>query len=74
VWSGVTSPSGEAKAGTTRAGQFRKKPVVVHARQWLGGDYPWLYVFCGQNWNRADVHDMHYDDPEQVIVFNTASQ
>ena len=51
--------------------RFRKKPVIVEARQWTGGDYIWLTDFCGQNWARADVHDMAYADPEQVIVFNS---
>lgn len=53
---------------------FRKKPVVVEARQWTGGDYTWLSDFCGHNWARADAHDMGYDDPEQVIIYNTASR
>jgi hypothetical protein len=53
---------------------FRKKPVVIEACQWAGGDYEWLTIFCGQNWSRADVHDMAYDDPEQVIVFNSQEQ
>ena len=54
--------------------RYRKKPVVVEARQWIGGDYGWLSDFCGNNWARADTHDMSYDDPEQVIVYNTAER
>ena len=51
--------------------RFRKKPIVIAAYQWLGGDYTELTEFCGQNWARADIHDMSFDDPEQVIVYNT---
>jgi hypothetical protein len=54
--------------------KFRKKPVVIEARQWLGGDHAWLTDFCGFHWTRADVHDMAFDDPEQVIVYNTAER
>ena len=50
---------------------YRKRPIVIDAQQWLGGEYLGLTRFCGQNWTRADVHDMSYDDPEQVIVFNS---
>ena len=54
--------------------KYRKKPVVVEARQWTGGEYAWLNDFCGRNWARADAVDMAYDDAEQVVVFNTAEQ
>lgn len=55
--------------------KYRKRPVVVDAILWTGGTYSRLTEFCGQNWSRADVHEMSYeDDPEQVIVFNTKEQ
>lgn len=54
--------------------QFRKKPVVIEAQQWNGGAYDWLSDFCGRNWSRADAQDMDYDDPEQVVVWNTAEK
>ena len=38
--------------------KYRKKPVVVEARQWAGGEYEWLNEFCGLNWARADAVDM----------------
>lgn len=55
--------------------KFRKKPVIVNARRWEGGDYSWLSLFCGKNWGRAEAvgYDQETDD-EQVVVFNTASQ
>lgn len=57
-----------------RSLNWRKKPVVVQAKQWTGGDYEWLNDFCGHNWTRADAVDMGYDDPEQVVVWNTAER
>ena len=53
--------------------KYRKKSVVIEAFQWTGGSYECLTDFCGApNWSRADVHDMAFDDPEQVIVYNKA--
>lgn len=53
--------------------KFRKKPVVIEARQWLGGEYEWLTTFCGHNWARADAVDYGQPvDEEGVVVFNSA--
>lgn len=50
---------------------FRKKPVVVEAIRWEGGEYACLQTFCGRNWSRADaVDEVGPDDKEQVVVFN----
>jgi hypothetical protein len=55
--------------------KFRKKPVVIEAVQWKGGDYKWLEGFCGRNWTRADAIDFNQPvDQEQVVVFNIAEQ
>lgn len=56
-------------------GRYRKKPIVISAERWLGGDYAWLDRFCGQNWGRADAkgYDQATDD-EAVVVFNTEEQ
>lgn len=54
--------------------QYRKKPVVVEARRWIGGDYEWLNEFCGRNWTRGDAVECSYEDEEQVVVWNTAEQ
>lgn len=53
--------------------RYRKRPVVVDAMLWMGGDYSELSEFCGRNWARADTQEMSYDDPEKVVVWNTAS-
>jgi hypothetical protein len=50
--------------------KYRKKPVVIDAIQWKGGDYKCLENFIGHECTRADVHEMSFDDPEQVIVYN----
>lgn len=51
---------------------FKKKPIVIQAQQWLGGDYEWLNKTCGHNWGRADAKDYRGDvDDEQVVVYNT---
>lgn len=52
--------------------KFRKKPVVIDAVQWVGGDMSVLDSFCGKNWTRADVVEMSYEDEEQVVLWNTA--
>lgn len=55
--------------------KFRKKPVVIEAQQWLGGEYEWLNQFCGKNWTRADAVDYSQPvDAEAVVVFNTAEK
>jgi hypothetical protein len=54
--------------------KYRKKPVVIEARQWQGGDYFWLEDFCGKNWTRADAVDMPMFDDEGVVVYNTAEK
>lgn len=60
-------------------GKYRKKPVVIEAMPWTGGDYRCLDNFCGKNWGRADavgseVWPSEIEDTEQVVVFNTAEQ
>jgi hypothetical protein len=54
--------------------KFKSKPKTIEAEQWLGGDYEWLNKFCGLNWGRADAHDISYNDPEQVVVWNSLEQ
>jgi hypothetical protein len=55
--------------------QFRKRPIIIEAIKWIGGDHSILDDFCGRNWGRADVildngwpSDIH--DVEQVVVYN----
>lgn len=51
--------------------KFRKKPVVIDAIQWSGGNTDCLSAFCGEHdWTRADMREMAFDDPEQIIVYN----
>jgi hypothetical protein len=57
--------------------RYRKKPVVVEAFQWLGGDTAILDRFLGQNWGRADAKGVgwdDWDDEDQVVVWNTAEK
>lgn len=59
--------------------KFRKKPVVIDAIKWEGGDFECLNAFCGRNWARADtvgseVWPSNLPDPEQVVVFHTSDQ
>lgn len=61
-------------AATLEGMKFRKKPVVIQAIQWKGGDYRCLEDFCGLNWTRADAVDMHYEDEEQVVIWNQAEK
>lgn len=56
---------------------YRKKPVVISAIQWLGGDYECLERFCGHNWGRADAKDVTWsgkDDGEKMVLWNTMEQ
>ena len=50
--------------------KYRKKPVVVDAVLWAGGDYEHLNTFCGLNWTRGDAVEEEYNDKEQVVVWN----
>lgn len=51
--------------------QYRKKPVVIDAIRWEGGDYKCLEQFCGFNWGRADAKDQEGPhDKEGVVVWN----
>ena len=51
--------------------RFRKKPIVIEAMRWEGGEYECLNTFCGRNWNRADaVDEVGPSDKENVVVFN----
>jgi len=54
--------------------KYRKKPIVVEAVRWKGGPYGMLEDFCGRNWARADMQEMEYKDPEQVVIWNTAEK
>ena len=54
--------------------KYRKRPVVIDAIRWMGGDYKCLEDFCGLNWTRADAVDMGYEDREQVVIWNTAEK
>jgi hypothetical protein len=56
---------------------FRKKPVVIEALRWTGGNYRCLELFCGWNWARAEAKDLSWtntEDSEHVVVWNTADQ
>lgn len=50
--------------------KYRKKPIIIEAIQWVGGNYEILNDFCGLHWTRADVQNMPPQDEEQVIVYN----
>lgn len=53
--------------------KFRKKPVVIDAIRWMGGNSNELDKFCGLNWARANAHEVAWgaeDDGEQLIVWN----
>lgn len=51
--------------------RYRKKPVVIDAIRWEGGDYKCLNDFCGHNWGRADAKDeTGPPDEENVVVWN----
>lgn len=51
--------------------KFRKKPVVIEAILWEGGDYKCLEDFCGHNWGRNDAKDTSGpEDGEGVVVWN----
>ena len=69
----LTSSPDPGHSASDIGGAFRKKPVVVLAMQWKGGDYKCLEDFCGRNWNRADaVDEAGPADAENVVVWNTA--
>lgn len=54
--------------------KFKKKPVVIDAIQWTGGNTAELERFTGMNWSRADAHDIaweHPDDAEEVVIYNS---
>ena len=51
--------------------KYRKKPVVIDAIQWNGGNQECLNDFCGRDWARADAVDAEpFNDPEQVVLWN----
>ena len=57
--------------------KFRKRPVVIDAIQWNGGDYKCLLKFCGLNWGRADAKDVVWTAPpehEMVVLWNTVEE
>lgn len=57
--------------------KFRKKPVVVEAFKWAGGDSSILNKTLGLNWGRADVHEVpwsHPEDKEELVIFNAPEQ
>ena len=59
--------------------KFRKKPVIVEAMRWMGGDHACLTTFCGKNWSRADAvgseaWPSQIPDKEQVVVYNSLQE
>lgn len=55
--------------------KFRKKPVVIDAIKWEGGDFDCLTDFLGHNWGRADAKDMPtFEKVENVVIYNTAER
>ena len=52
--------------------KYKKKPIIVEAELWKGGEYEWLDDFCGMNWSRADAKDMpNFEEIENVVIYNT---
>lgn len=52
--------------------KYRKKPVVIDAIQWGGGETQILDNFCGKNWTRADaVDEQGPEDKENIVIWNT---
>ena len=56
--------------------RYRKRPVVVEAFQWTGGDTAILDRLCGLHWGRADAKEVawEHDDDEEVVIWNTAER
>lgn len=53
--------------------RYCKRPIVIEAILWEGGDYKHIERFCGMNWGRADAKDVAWlgpDDGEQIVVWN----
>lgn len=54
--------------------RYRKKPVIIDAIRWEGGQYTCLEDFCGMNWGRADAKDVDWTglpEKENVVLWNT---
>jgi hypothetical protein len=70
---GTTGSEWEAPSVASR---YRKRPVVIEAFQWVGGDTEILDRFLGQNWGRADAKDVpwEHEDDEAIVVWNTAEK
>lgn len=54
--------------------KYRKKPVVIDAIRWGGGDCSDVEKFCGHNFGRADVREISWlgtDDKEHLIIWNS---
>ena len=66
----------DSGASVTEPRRYRKKPVVIEAFQWQGGDFEILNRTLGNNWTRADARDIawEHDDSEEVVVWNTAEK
>lgn len=56
---------------TKTMNHFIKRPLMIQAMQWLGGNYECLNDFCGENWRRADaIGHAGPDDAENVVIWN----
>lgn len=53
--------------------RYRKKPILVEALQWTGKNLADVENFVGQNWGRADAHEVFWDheDSHEVVIFNS---
>ena len=54
--------------------KYRKKPIIIDAIQWNGGQWQCLVDFCGHKWRRVDAVDKDCNDPELVDLWNTAEK
>jgi hypothetical protein len=52
---------------------YRRKPALIEAARWEGGDTEWLDQWLGQNWTRADARDIVWEhgDEEQLVIWNS---
>ena len=54
---------------------YRRKPTLLEAIQWLGGDTAILDEFCGQHWDKAEYQGIYWTanrlDEAQIVLWNT---
>lgn len=63
------------EARTSEPISVRKRPIVVQALLWSGGDSKPLERFCGRNWARADaVYEIGPNDDENVVIWNSKEE